>query len=82
MPEDCITVVSFVDDKEPNAIKVATSAAMGPARVTIQAKFKVISCEITHQLKPFPTRLSMYFIINWKVKTKITIKNEIKNGAM
>jgi hypothetical protein len=54
---------------------------MGPARVTIHARLRVISCEITHQLKPLPTRLSMYFMMNWKVKTKIIIKNDIKNGA-
>jgi hypothetical protein len=81
MPLDCITIVSFVDDKEPKAIRAAINTAIGPASVTIQAKFRVMSCVIIHQLNPLPTRLSMYFMINWKVNTKITIKKDIINGA-
>ena len=59
-PDARITVVSFVDDKEPKAISVAIKTAMGPARVTIHARLRVISWVIIHQLKPLPTRLSIY----------------------
>lgn len=58
-PVERITVVSFVDDKEPKAISVAIRTAMGPAKVTIHAKFSVISWVMTHQLNPLPTSISM-----------------------
>ncbi len=68
-------------DSVPNPISVATSTDIGPARTTIQARFRAINSPITHPPRPLPTSWSMNFIRNWRRKTNRRVTNEKRKGA-
>ena len=79
-PADLIAVSSFLSERFPNAIILATRIAIGRARFTILAEAYHISFVITNPSSPFPIKSSAYTQRNCMSSTNSATGKVIANG--